>query len=156
MQVQIGRFPILQAIAALLNKQKLTSAHSLILAWDKEIYSTLQEEHLNIYYFIDPSWLQRREKKKKANWTLENSFVGETLAVNNISKTVQGWIKCFINNKYFSDFHSKNFIEWLFDIIYFQSAEIPLSATISKNTNDQEFPYQAEVIFKLSHQLYFL
>lgn len=101
----------------LLNKQKLTSANTVLHLPETGKYIVLYKKNIWIFTIL---WLllaaEKIKKKKIANCTLEQSFIGETFLVSDILKTVCSRVKkkCFINNKYFSDFHGENFIVWFF------------------------------------------
>lgn len=68
-------FPILQATTISLNRQELASFNSLLFTVERKIYIPLQVEHLSIYCFGTPAWLER----ERVSNVLEHHFIEETL-----------------------------------------------------------------------------
>lgn len=101
----------------LLNKQKLTSANTVLHLPETGKYIVLYKK--NIWIFTILWLLLAAEKiKKKKNSQLHfrtilhwGDIFSEWYFKDCLFKSEK---KCFINNKYFSDFHGENFIVWFF------------------------------------------
>lgn len=102
-------------------------------------YSTRRtSEYLPFYRFSLTA-----EKRKKSNCSLKLFFILETFLVSNISKTVLGWKKGFLNNKYFSAIHGANFMVWFLISHIFILLKFYYLQSVPKL---KVFPYQAILI----------